>query len=95
MRSLRFSRSSPIILACSGVRLSAACGDPVELIEAIHRHTVELPRSYSAIISEIGLPALCSSTIWRLKSSVKCRGVLRVCHGLLRSTALTKLSRKV
>lgn len=34
------------ILACSGVRLSTAQGEPVELIEAIQRRTVDLPSHY-------------------------------------------------
>ena len=76
MRSLRFSRSSSMALAWSGVRLSAAWGDPVAFIDVIHLRTVDLPRSYSAMISPMGLPALRSSTICRLKSSLKCRGCL-------------------
>lgn len=76
MRSLRFSRSSSMTLAWSGVRLSAAWGDPVAFIDVIHLRTVDLPRSHSAMISLMGLPALCSSTTCRLKSSLKCRGCL-------------------
>lgn len=76
MRNLRFSRSSSMTLAWSGVRLSAAWGDPVAFIDAIHLRTVDLPRSYSAMISPMGSPALRSSTICRLKSSLKCRGCL-------------------
>lgn len=34
------------ILACPGVRLSTAQGEPVELIEAIQRRTVDLPSHY-------------------------------------------------
>lgn len=76
MRSLRFSRSSSMTLAWSGVRLSAAWGDPVAFIDVIHLRTVDLPRSYSAMISLMGLPALYSSTICRLKSSLKRRECL-------------------
>ena len=81
MRSLRFSRSSSMTLAwsgvrLSGVRLSAAWGDPVAFIDVIHLRTVDLPRSHSAMISLMGLPALHSSTTCRLKSSLKCRGCL-------------------
>ena len=76
MRSLRFSRSSSMTLAWSGVRLSAAWGDPVAFIDVIRLRTVDLPRSYSAIIPLMGLPALCGLTVCRLKSSLKCRGCL-------------------
>lgn len=76
MRSLRLSRSSSMALAWSGVRLSAARGDPAAFIDAIHLRTVDLPRPYSATIPLMGLPALRSSTICRLKSSLKCRGCL-------------------
>ncbi len=76
MRSLRFSRSSSMTLVWSGVRLSAAWGDPVAFIDVIHLRTVDLPRSHSAMISLMGLPALHSSTTCRLKSSLKCRGCL-------------------
>ena len=76
MRSLRFSRSSSMTLVWSGVRLSAAWGNPVAFIDVIHLRTVDLPRPYSATISLMGLPALCSSTIRHLKSSLKCRGCL-------------------
>ena len=68
--------SSSMALAWSGVRLSAAWGDPVAFIDAIHLRTVDLPRSHSAMISLMGLSALHSSTICRLKPSLKCRGFL-------------------
>lgn len=74
MRSLLFSRSNSMILFCSGVLLSAACGEPVALIDLIQRSTVLLPRSYSSMISRLGLPALYSPTICLLNSSVKCLG---------------------
>lgn len=44
MRSLLFSRSNSMILFCSGVLLSAACGEPVALMESIHLRSVVLPR---------------------------------------------------
>lgn len=71
MRSLRFSRSSSITRFCSGVRPSAACGDPVALIDLTHLSTVLFDRSHSRIASALGFPALTSSTICRLNSSVK------------------------
>lgn len=58
IRSLRFSRSSSRIRFCSGVRLSAARGEPVAFIDLIHLSTVPLPRSYSSMISRLGSPAL-------------------------------------
>ena len=58
IRSLRFSRSSSRIRFCPGVRLSAACGEPVAFIDLIHLSTVLLPRSYSSMISRLGFPAL-------------------------------------
>ena len=47
-----------MILFCSGVLLSAACGEPVAFIDFIQRLRVEWPRSYSRSISDGGLPAL-------------------------------------
>lgn len=58
IRSLRFSRSSSRIRFCSGVRLSAARGEPVAFIDLTHLSTVLLPRPYSSMISRLGLPAL-------------------------------------
>ena len=74
MRSLRFSRSSSITRFCSGVRLSAACGDPVASIDLTHLSTALFDRSYSPITSALGFPAFTSSTICRLNPSVKCLG---------------------
>ena len=56
------------------VRLSAARDEPVAFIDLTHRSTVLLPRSYSAMISRLGLPALYRSTVCLLNSSVKCLG---------------------
>ena len=71
MRSLRFPRSSSIARLCSGVRLSAACGDPAALIDLTHLPAVLFDRSYSRITSASGFPAFTSSTVCRLNSSVK------------------------
>lgn len=59
---------------CSGVRLSAARGEPFAFIDLTHRFTVLLPRSHSSMISRLSLLALCKSTIRLLNSSVKCLG---------------------
>ena len=48
---------------CSGVRLSAACGDPDPFIAFTHLSTVLLHRSHSRITSDLGFPAFMSSTI--------------------------------
>lgn len=53
-----FSFSSSRSRCCSGVLFSAALLDPVSLILAIQRLTVDRPKSYSDMISETGLPAL-------------------------------------
>ena len=58
------------------MRLHAARGEPVAFIDLIHLSTVLLPRSYSSMISRLGLPALWRSTICLLNSSVKCLGCL-------------------
>lgn len=65
MRSLRFSRSSSITRFCSGVRLSAACGDPAALIDLTHLSTALFDRPHSRIASASGFPAFTSSTICR------------------------------
>ena len=75
IRSLRFSRSGPRIRFCSGVRLSAARGEPVAFIDLTRLSTVLLPRSHSSMASRLGLPALWRSTIFLLNSSVKCLGL--------------------
>ena len=74
MRSLLFSRSNSMILFCSGVLLSAACGEPVALMGLIRLRSVVLPRSCSRMISLGGFPALQGDTIRLLNSSVKCLG---------------------
>lgn len=56
--------------------MHAARGEPVAFIDLIHLSTVLLPRSYSSMISRLGLPALWRSTICLLNSSVKCLGCL-------------------
>lgn len=63
MRSRLFSRSSPMIRFCSGVRLSAALGESDAFIALTHLSTVLLHRSYSRITSDLGFPTLMSSTI--------------------------------
>ena len=67
IRSLRFSRSGSRIRFYSGVRLSAARGEPVSFID--------LTRLSSSMASRLGFPALWRSTIFLLNSSVKCLGL--------------------
>ena len=74
MRSRLFSRPGPMTLFRSGVRLSAACGEPDRFIAFTHLSTALLDRSYSRITSDLGFPALTSPAICRLNSSVKCLG---------------------
>lgn len=75
IRSLRFSRSGSRIRFCSGVRLSAARGEPIAFIDLTRLSTVLLPRSHSSMASRLGFPALWRSTIFLLDSSVKCLGL--------------------
>lgn len=75
IRSLRFSRSGSRIRFYSGVRLSAARGEPVAFIGLTRLSTVLLPRSHSSMASRLGFPALWRSTICLLSSSVKCFGL--------------------
>ena len=75
IRSLRFSRSGSGIRFYSGVRLSAARGEPVAFIDLTRLSTVLLPRSHSSMASRLGFPALWRSTICLLNSSVKCLGL--------------------
>ena len=57
MRSLLFSRSSPGRRPSSGILAAASVVTPASPRHLIHRESVELPRSYSAISSPLGLPA--------------------------------------
>ena len=75
IRSLRFSRSGSRIRFYSGVRLSAARGEPVSFIDLTRLSTVLLSRSHSSMASRLGFPALWRSTIFLLNSSVKCLGL--------------------
>lgn len=75
IRSLRFSRSGSRIRFCSGVRLSAARGEPIAFIDLTRLSTVLFPRSHSSMASRLGFPALWRSTIFLLDSSVKCLGL--------------------
>ena len=75
IRSLRCSRSGSRIRFYSGVRLSAARGEPVSFIDLTRLSTVLLSRSHSSMASRLGFPALWRSTIFLLNSSVKCLGL--------------------
>ena len=57
MRSLLFSRSSSSRRSSSGVLAAASVVTPASPQHLIQRESVELPRSYSAISSPLGLPA--------------------------------------
>ena len=57
------------------------------ITDLIQRSTALLPRSYSPIVSRLGLPALYSPTICLLNSSVKRLG----CFGFLMSPSRPSL----
>lgn len=76
MRSLLFSRSSSSGRSSSGVLAAASVVTPASPRHLIHRESVGLPRSYSAISSPLGLPARQGCAICRLNSSVNFLGWL-------------------